>query len=49
MKSVRRYASRLNFDSLEDGCVTVRERDTMEQVRMPIAQLSAYIQEKIAY
>ncbi len=38
-----------DFDSLEDGCVTVRERDTMEQVRMPIAQLSAYIQEKIAY
>ncbi len=37
------------FESLEDGCVTVRDRDTMEQVRMPIAELKAYIEEKIAF
>jgi len=32
-----------------DNCVTVRDRDTMEQVRIPIAELKAYITEKIAY
>ena len=32
-----------------DGCVTVRDRDTMEQVRIPISELEAYIANKIAY
>ena len=32
-----------------DGCVTVRDRDTMEQVRIPIAELKDYISAKIAY
>ena len=32
-----------------DNCVTVRDRDTMEQVRLPIDQLEAYIQSKIEY
>ena len=32
-----------------DGCVTVRDRDTMEQVRLPIDQLKAYLSEKLAY
>ncbi|MBE6529825.1 MAG: glycine--tRNA ligase [Ruminococcaceae bacterium] len=32
-----------------DNCVTVRDRDTMEQVRIPIAQLKSYIEEKIAF
>ena len=38
-----------DFDSKEDGCVTVRDRDTMEQVRIPIADLESYIAEKIAF
>ena len=38
-----------DFDSLEDNCVTVRDRDTMEQVRIPIAELRAYIEEKIRF
>ncbi|MBC8571328.1 glycine--tRNA ligase [Zongyangia hominis] len=38
-----------DFDSVEDGCVTVRDRDTMEQTRMPIANLVSYIEEKIAF
>jgi len=33
----------VDFDTLEDNTVTVRDRDTMEQVRMPIGQLAAYI------
>ena len=32
-----------------DNCVTVRDRDTMEQVRIPIEQLRSYIEEKIAF
>ena len=32
-----------------DHCVTVRDRDTMEQVRIPIDQLRSYIAEKIAF
>ena len=32
-----------------DHCVTVRDRDTMEQVRMPISELKAYLEEKIAF
>ena len=38
-----------DFDSQEDNCVTVRDRDTMEQVRLPISELKAYIAQKIAY
>ena len=32
-----------------DNCVTVRDRDTMEQVRIPVAELKSYIEAKIAY
>ena len=32
-----------------DHCVTVRERDSMEQVRIPIADLQAYLAEKLAF
>ena len=38
-----------DFESQEDNCVTVRDRDTMEQIRLPISELKAYIAEKIAY
>ncbi len=38
-----------DFDSIEDGCVTVRDRDTMEQVRISIDELESYIEEKIAF
>ena len=32
-----------------DHCVTVRERDTMQQVRMPISEVKAYLREKCAF
>ena len=32
-----------------DNCVTVRDRDTMEQVRMPISELKSYIESKIEF
>ncbi len=38
-----------DFDSVEDKCVTVRERDSMEQVRIPITELKAYLTEKTAF
>ena len=38
-----------DFDSVEDHCVTVRDRDTMEQVRMPIAELVSYLKEKMEF
>lgn len=38
-----------DFDSQEDGCVTVRDRDTMEQVRIPISELTQFIESKIKF
>ena len=38
-----------DFDTENDGCVTVRDRDTMEQVRIPVAEVKAYIAEKIKF
>ena len=38
-----------DFDSVEDNCVTVRDRDTMEQVRMPIDRVDAYLAEKLEF
>ena len=39
----------IDFDTLEDDTVTVRDRDTMAQVRMPIAELEGYIQKEIDF
>ena len=36
-----------DFDSVEDGCVTVRDRDTMQQERVKIDELTAYIAERV--
>ncbi len=38
-----------DFESLEDGCVTVRDRDTMEQERMPMDKLVEYISSKLDF
>ena len=38
-----------DFDSIEDGCVTVRDRDTMQQERVKIDELNAYIANKIKF
>jgi glycyl-tRNA synthetase len=39
----------VDFETLEDNAVTVRDRDTMEQVRMPITELEAYISKKMEF
>ena len=38
-----------DFDSVEDGAVTVRDRDTMEQERVKIEDLKAYFEKKFEY
>ena len=38
-----------DFDTENDGCVTVRDRDTMEQVRIPLTEVKAYITERLAF
>ncbi len=43
------YCVTVDFDTLEDNAVTVRDRDTMEQVRIPIDELESYIEEKIKF
>ncbi|MEF9864864.1 MAG: glycine--tRNA ligase [Oscillospiraceae bacterium] len=38
-----------DFESEQDGCVTVRDRDTMQQERIAITELKAYIEKKIEF
>ncbi len=40
------YCVTVDFQTEEDGCVTVRDRDTMEQVRLPISELESFFAEK---
>jgi glycyl-tRNA synthetase len=37
----------VDFDTLEDRAVTVRDRDTMGQERIPVANLVAYLSERL--
>ena len=38
-----------DFESENDNCITVRDRDSMEQVRIPVSELKKYIEDKIAF
>ena len=38
-----------DFESETDGCVTVRDRDTMEQTRVPIESLTEFIRSKLDF
>jgi glycyl-tRNA synthetase len=38
-----------DFESLDDKCVTVRERDSMKQERVAIDSLKAYLDEKLYF
>ncbi|MBQ3151161.1 MAG: glycine--tRNA ligase [Clostridia bacterium] len=38
-----------DFESAEDNCVTIRDRDTMDQIRLPIDELCAYIESKLEF
>lgn len=39
----------IDYDTLEDNTVTIRHRDTMEQVRLPISEVAEYIKERITF
>ncbi len=43
------YCITYDFDSVEDNCVTVRDRDTMEQQRLPISELESFIESKLDF
>ena len=43
------YCITYDFDSLEDGCVTVRDRDSMAQERIKIEELEDYISKRIQF
>ena len=43
------YCVTIDFDTLEDECVTIRERDTMEQIRIKIDELENWLNEKINF
>jgi len=43
------YCITYDFDSEEDGAVTVRDRDSMEQERIKISDLRAYFDEKLSF
>ncbi len=42
------YCVTVDYDTLNDNCVTLRNRDTMEQERVSIDQLSALIEDKVS-
>lgn len=39
----------VDFDTETDGCVTIRDRDTMEQIRIPVSEVKSYIEEKLVF
>lgn len=39
----------VDFDTQEDGCVTIRDRDTMEQIRIPIEEVRGYIEDRLVF
>jgi glycyl-tRNA synthetase len=43
------YCITVDFDTLEDGQVTVRDRDSMEQIRIPIDEVEQYISSKLDF
>ncbi|PKK92973.1 MAG: hypothetical protein CVV61_07010, partial [Tenericutes bacterium HGW-Tenericutes-6] len=44
-----KFAITIDHDTIEDDTVTIRERDTMSQVRIKIEDLKAYIEEAIQF
>lgn len=47
MELARPYCVMIDFKSLDDNAVTVRDRDTMEQERVGIGEIKKYLEEKL--
>ena len=43
------YCLTVDFDTLEDNTVTIRDRDTMEQIRIPIDDVEKWLEEKLEF
>ncbi|MFR1553498.1 MAG: His/Gly/Thr/Pro-type tRNA ligase C-terminal domain-containing protein, partial [Coriobacteriales bacterium] len=43
------YCVTVDFQTLEDGTVTVRDRDSMEQIRVSVEDAIKYVEEKIEF
>jgi len=43
------YCVTIDFDTLEDESVTIRERDSMAQIRLPLSELKAYLHSKVKF
>ena len=43
------YCITIDFDTLEDDSITIRDRDTMEQIRLPIHELKGFLNKKFVY
>lgn len=43
------YGICVDFDTKENGTVTIRDRDTMEQVRVPMDEVAAWIQQRVSF
>ncbi len=43
------YCITVDPETENDGCVTVRDRDTMEQVRIPMDQVASFVEEKLVF
>jgi glycyl-tRNA synthetase len=41
------YCVTVDFDTLEDQSVTIRDRDSMEQVRIPVSELDSWLAERV--
>ncbi len=39
----------IDFDTLEDDTVTIRDRDSMQQIRLPISEIVTYISERVKF
>ncbi len=43
------YCVTVDFDTLEDETVTIRDRDTMEQIRLKIDEVAKWVEEKLEF
>jgi glycyl-tRNA synthetase len=43
------YCITVDFDTADDNSVTIRDRDTMDQIRIPISEVKAYLENKLMF
>ena len=43
------YCITVDFDTMEKDTVTIRDRDTMEQITLKVCELAGFFAEKVAF